>query len=314
MVVLAAASAAALSRGAERQIGPDWSRDGRIGLANGVDHLELSPDGRRLALIEYGESGFSPVLLVEGRRTRQLTPDGIHVSAFTWLTDTTLLVAEAEGDIDRLTVFDVDGDRVRPIELDRPLRVTGGMAVSPDRSTLALGADPPGHRGYFGDPELLVFDLATGRLVGDWGNLPRRRYHPEFVDNQRLVFADGAASSVDDGPSLVMYLLDLSDGSSRVIHEPTLGPNTPVLHPDGDLVITNVLQYSAGGHAIGGVDLWALPLDGGPAFLVMDLPDGQIGTAMDVEADGDHLIRVEAARFNIDLVREALDLDGLRPD
>jgi hypothetical protein len=299
----------------ERPVGPDWGDGGRIDLANGVDQLELSPDGRRLALLEYGEDGFYPVLLVEGRTTRPLTPDGVHVHAFAWLTDTELLVAHERGDLDRLTVFDTEGERVRDIELERPLRVTGGMAVSPDRTTLALGAVPPGDQAFEGDPQILTFDLATGRLLGEWQDPTRERRDPTFVDEERLVFVDQdlGIDPLAEGPLQVLYLLDLSTGTLRLAHGPNLSPGMSVLHPDGGVLVVNSFEVGLGDRAITGVDLWALPLDGGPSFMVKDLHDGQIGTAFAIEADGDHLIWVDVGRFGIDLVREELpDLADLR--
>ena len=107
--------------------------DGSGRLAVDAAVAAFSPDGARLALVD----GTGALGLVEGGRSRRLTPEGTRVAAFAWLGATRLVVQEGPGATGELAVLDLTGGVVRVVALERRLRPGGGLAVV-DASTVAV--------------------------------------------------------------------------------------------------------------------------------------------------------------------------------
>ncbi|HUK36147.1 MAG TPA: amidohydrolase family protein [Vicinamibacterales bacterium] len=153
-----------------------------------------------------------------------------------------------------------------------PRRVTDDAFVdtdpawSPDGSALAFASDRAGNM------DIWVHDLRTGserRLT----SLPDADMAPAWSpDGKWIAFVDKNAYEQGE-----LYVVASQGGTPRKLHDRVFGAGYPSWTPDGRFVITSGLQaYSSRYREVMNY-YWAVPVDGGPAKLVVPTEHVPIG-------------------------------------
>lgn len=220
-------------------------------------HAVVSPDGRRLAVTNYGDGVVSVVDLDAGglptatRATFQLEghgpdPDrqtGPHAHHTRWLTARRVLVTDLGGD----ALYELEiGDDGRL----RQLRVTRTAPGTGPRHTV-----PVGDRTGAGSESFVVVEELTGTL--SWWDRSDAEDEPDTATaGSGRLFRRATVACVTDGTAGVRQpagaVTAVTGDGSRVMYATTRGADlitTFAVRPDADVPLVPIGQTSAGGRA-----------------------------------------------------------------
>ena len=174
-----------------------------ISLANGIQQLAVSPDGKRIATYARGDIFFLPE---KGGTTRRLTTSAARDFSPQWLDAKTIVYTAMDGTRRHLNSVGIDGT-IKPFATDDKLDVHSAL-VSPDGKMVAF------HKG---DSEIWISDTA-----GQGAKVVARGNFRNALDNGSPVFSWSPdskylATTFIEGRRTNVALVDLKTGKHTVV-------------------------------------------------------------------------------------------------
>lgn len=224
---------------------------------------DYSPDGEHLAFLGNRtdpSSSDGRLVVVFGRRERDLTPDEATVEGYGWLPNSqSLLISTSDGGADgsMLVIVGVDGKTAEPVPIREPLLTVGRVALLPDGRRAIIATQAPSTAEEYTD--LYELNLLTGdlkRLTDTPGTIEEE---PVVIDERNIAFAGGKLTGDFGGPNGWIGVLHLPTGEVRRLTPEDQTAGTPTVSPDGKTIVYDAFP----GNERSQRALWRVPVAGG---------------------------------------------------
>ncbi|MEM7125695.1 MAG: NB-ARC domain-containing protein [Chloroflexota bacterium] len=204
------------------------------GHTDGVDKLQLTPDGRLISCCRYSDPSIKVWDIEQGAMLRSLEGHTDIVSHLL-LTSDSRLISSGGGRDPSIKVWDIE-ERVRICSEERHTVGVSDLLLTSDRQLISYASD------IISDPSMKIWDISKGVLLRSLKANANGIDNLLLTPNGRLISSCTSIKSVD--PSVKVW--DLAEGV--ILHSlegHTAGVSNLLLTPDGRLITSCTRSYSS---------------------------------------------------------------------